>query len=559
MFNKAQPFDEALRELRERIPTGSPFDSRQWAQVGADIRSRAFFSANVESTRFLQRAKDLIDRYMDRQIEVVVDADGVERPALRVGSRADFVRQMREFMVAEGMATPEEFKGKQGNIKQLSSLSRLQLIFDTNIAQAEGFARWKQGQTPIILDAYPAARFVRHAGARVKRRRHQENENVVKLKNDHAWWALYQNGQDIGGFEVPYPPYGYNSHMDYVDVSRKEATKLGLLKKNEPVTEERRRFNDGLKASIDKLDPELRKRLKKRLKRDKTVKVEETPKTLTVKSQGQTGDNLRTLDNLKKKIELSAKEIDRKEKILKRKEKAQLDDRREFVRQANKKIGAGEATNEEHKELIAESKRKLADLQDTRRKLATLGVDAISLPTEQRGKVRLLNRSKPKEGTDKATGIDIIERLVHADFMPRIKFKSSSERAFHVDRKDHGEVSIRDDGGANVVAHEIMHQIERRHFYKEARAFLLARGAGEEPKQLSKLTGQQAYGSNEVALEDNWKALGGSHYTGRFYPEGHGATEILTTGIERLARNPARFLREDPEFFDFIISLIQKL
>ncbi len=70
----------------------------------------------------------------------------------------------------------------------------------------------------------------------------------MRLKTDTAYWADYQNAEEIGGFGVPWPPFGFNSGMSMEDVSREEAAKLGLPVAG--VSPRENTFNEQLKASV---------------------------------------------------------------------------------------------------------------------------------------------------------------------------------------------------------------------------------------------------------------------------------------------------------------------
>jgi hypothetical protein len=103
--------------------------------------------------------------------------------------------------------------------------------------------------------------------------------------------------------------------------------------------------------------------------------------------------------------------------------------------------------------------------------------------------------------------------------------------------------------------HELMHDLENRwpEVSRKTKAFLDMRASrnltNRRTPRISKLRG------GGKAFEDEWSSLGGSNYTGRIYPDY--ATEILTMGMERMVQNPALFARQDPEFFKFIIEVVQ--
>jgi hypothetical protein len=275
MIRQAVPFQEALVFLTSKNPNPKEWDSAMWAQEAPAVRVRSFFSANVESARFLDRAQAAIFDYMAKTTEQVVGPDGVERTALRTGGRADFIRQMREFMVREGMATEAElWQTNQQDLTDIKSRARLELIFDTNVQQAHAYGKWRQGMIPAVRRGFPAARFVRLKTVGIPRPRHAAHENEVRLKTDTAWWAKYQNDPAIGGFGVPWGPYGFRSGMDQEDVPSDELEQAGIdpatvPPPNElPKTDEGKPFglNSAVKASVRNMDPETKRRMLERMR-----------------------------------------------------------------------------------------------------------------------------------------------------------------------------------------------------------------------------------------------------------------------------------------------------
>ena len=263
-----QPFQEALDKLRQRIPTPRPWSHAVWAAQSVDVRERAFFSAKVENAFFLKRAKLFIENFLTRQFETVPATDDIpEHTKLKAGSMSQFVEEMRAFAVREGMGPigiPDELVN-ESDITDIRSEARLRLIFKTNIATSYGYGSWRQGTEPVVLEAFPAARVVRDPGATEKRPRHVQEEGNVRLKSDHAYWADYMNDRDIGGFQTPWPPYGFNSFIDQQDVSRAEAERLQLVEKEKPAKGSNKRrptLNERLKASLNGLDADERAALK---------------------------------------------------------------------------------------------------------------------------------------------------------------------------------------------------------------------------------------------------------------------------------------------------------
>jgi hypothetical protein len=67
-----------------------------------------------------------------------------------------------------------------------------------------------------------------------------------------------------------------------------------------------------------------------------------------------------------------------------------------------------------------------------------------------------------------------------------------------------------------------------------------------------------------VAFKDEWVKRGGINYSGKLYSttgkvEDATFTELLTMGIQRLHLSPFEFHRDDPDYFWFCVSTLQKL
>ena len=242
-FVQPQPFNEALDKLGARSPVASTLNSDQWRDVPVALRERAFFSSEVESVRFLQRAKDTLSDYL-------AGARDPATGALQTGSRAAFVQQMQRFALAEGMGSLKP--GQKGTIKDITSEGRLGLIFDVQTKAARDFGHWKQGMDPTLLAEFPAQRFIRVRRVKKPRSYHQAALGEIRLKTDLSFWLALN--PDFG---VPWGPWGFNSGCDVEDVDRAEAERRGLLKPGQTVQPVERDFNEGLAASVRGLDDGL--------------------------------------------------------------------------------------------------------------------------------------------------------------------------------------------------------------------------------------------------------------------------------------------------------------
>ena len=225
-----QRFIDAIKALAEKKVLPSEMASRDWQHVAPSIRQKAFFSATVANAGVLASFRNMLLDWQQGALEQIETPIG-STIAYKNTGLADFRLKAKELLVSEGLATPEDFP--DDNIKNIAGSARLKLIFNTNIEQAQTFANWQRIVTnPVLLNQFPAARFVRRPGAKIKRPRHVANEGKIKRLDDFAFW-LYQNGPDIGGFDVPWGPYGFNSYMVQEFVPRSVAEALGVIKPNE--------------------------------------------------------------------------------------------------------------------------------------------------------------------------------------------------------------------------------------------------------------------------------------------------------------------------------------
>lgn len=260
-------FNEALDYILNKvaIPSGE-WDEAMWNEDRESINTRAFWSANVENVRFLSRAKESINDALSNNVETIIDDAGNEKVVLKSGGRAEFVKSMRRIMIKEGMINENDsfYYLDNNDVKDIRSETRLELIYDTNMRLSYGYGQWKQGMSPNVINVFPAWKFVRLRRVREERARHLASEGEVRLKTDAEYWANYQNDPLIGGFGVPWAPFGYNSGMNITDVSRSEAKALGLIKDKEKIKKEdipEKQLNEGLKSHIGNIDSDMKKKL----------------------------------------------------------------------------------------------------------------------------------------------------------------------------------------------------------------------------------------------------------------------------------------------------------
>ena len=160
---------------------------------------------------------------------------------------------------------------------------------------------------------------------------------------------------------------------------------------------------------------------------------------------------------------------------------------------------------------------------------------------------------------------ELLREIVARDVFPSkplnvVKIKKDN-------RSHQSGLSIYMGGNSKVptFVHETMHFVEEHnpHVHERCVEFLKYRTQGEDLQSLRELTGR-GYDRKEVCRPDHFF----NPYCGKAYEARirHGdnkgqveviATEVLSMGVERLVKNPIRFLREDPEYATFCLGLIR--
>jgi hypothetical protein len=248
-------WSDAVDKIGDKTPIGSLLDSDAWSDMPLALRERAFFSSEIESVRFLQSMRDGVTDFLANNKEMTESGE----MALKEGSRQQFIKDFQDLAISQGLGPLDP--ADAGTLKDITSEGRLGLVFDVQTQSAHDFTYWKQGMNPDVLDAYPAQRFIRERDVKTPRPIHQQNEGVVRLKSDlHFWLAM--NDPAIGGFGVPWGPWGFGSGMGVEDVEREEAEGMGIIQPGEAVRPVDGDFNDHLEASTHGIDPDMIKQLK---------------------------------------------------------------------------------------------------------------------------------------------------------------------------------------------------------------------------------------------------------------------------------------------------------
>jgi hypothetical protein len=254
-----------LQSLRERVATALPesMGTAEIAKIPLALREASQFSARVANMRLLQSIQDKLLQMAQQIREQTANGEAVL-------DRRNFVSQLRQIAIDEGL-TPDD-PDKIGTIQDITSIPRLNLIYDIQTKRAEGFAVWKSDTDPDALDGWPAYELVRIEDRNIPRQWQQRwadaggkfyGGRMIALKTSPIW-------AKISRFGTPWPPFDFGSGMGLDDISREEAVSLGVIPADfDPRAEAERakewNLNDNLQASLRGIDSRYVEILKKQL------------------------------------------------------------------------------------------------------------------------------------------------------------------------------------------------------------------------------------------------------------------------------------------------------
>lgn len=500
-FEQPQQFTEALDKLRRREVLPADLGTAEWRQVQVALRERAFFSAHVENARLLQTMRDYLEDYLA----------GARDPAhggLKASGRAEFVADMRELAIAEGLGRVDPETGevvaeiREDDLRDIRSLRRLQLIFDTQVEAAHEYGFWLQGQTEELLWVYPASRFIRVRPVMVPRDYHLAHEGEVHRKDDLAFWL--DMNRDFG---VPWGPWGFGSGMGTEDVDREEAEALGLLAPGEKVRSLASQYNQGLSASLAGLDGDLAELLRRltggtaaggRLKAGGGA-AEPVPTAPPAPPASTTVDEGLAISGIRRDADITEEQA-----------RALIEELKEAApRPARPKIKSIKGAQRQGPLTKAWIERTMQEFVDF------LPPDMVDILPEIDIKVR---RSIPNERGNYARDLRLLQLSARA---------------------------LQDDpvGRRRTFFHELLHWVHEHgplDIERQVRALFLRRTSSEPVVRLA-----PHYLAWIVGKRDKWLDADGSEYAGRIYdwettaPKG---TEVVTQHLEKLA-DPALLAR----------------
>lgn len=183
---------------------------------------------------------------------------------------------------------------------------------------------------------------------------------------------------------------------------------------------------------------------------------------------------------------------------------------------------------------------------------------SIELPKAQTKPIQnLIDNSVSRSdrlGIEMAT--EALSPLIHKDIHPNgvEHYATTNNRAFAVSNQIHQSNVDR-----ATTWHEYGHVIEHENpgVKRAAQAFLQKRCGNEAPVSMKERFGGD-FTAKEVGRKDGFDKIFGErsgYYTGKTYSDG--STEVISKGLEAMARYPAKFAKTDPEYFNFMLGVMR--
>lgn len=227
------PFTSSEERLTAgKTPRETAMSSREIrAKWDAKLREESVFSARTTH-------KAYVDAIKKRLVEVIGGTLRPEEAERRLRETLRDIGYSPERGFGDGKVPP----ARAGDMRDLSSSRRIQLIIDTNVKRARSMGQVAASENPTVLLAIPAWRLTR-TGARKKPRGNWRERwaaagaacgwngalknTMAALKSSPIWEKL---GDGEGGFTdaigSPFPPFAFGSGMAWVGVGRREWQRL---------------------------------------------------------------------------------------------------------------------------------------------------------------------------------------------------------------------------------------------------------------------------------------------------------------------------------------------
>lgn len=241
---------DALAHWRGKAVFPTDLGSADLRGFSRQLQQRSIFSARTTNVHHLEGIAADIDDALAGKIN-------------KAQFRLRALRRLKVLGYDPAIGFPQDMAdippAERGSLQDLSSETRLNLIFETETAKARNFGRVVAGNRPEALFLFPAWELVRlryRETPRGKKRVHErivddpanawarrwaeagETVNfagalkspMIAAKHSPIWEALGDGeGGHTDSLGNPYPPFAFNSGMDWRAVPRAECIALGLI------------------------------------------------------------------------------------------------------------------------------------------------------------------------------------------------------------------------------------------------------------------------------------------------------------------------------------------
>lgn len=234
--------------VSRKVNAPSEMRSREWRRVDAQLRERAFFMAGVANAKELQKWRSVVERVASGAMSAGQAREEMRRYLEKIGYRAE--------------------PGLEGTIKDRSTVQRMKVSIDTNVAMARG---WAQRQEMLGDVLSPGQELYRQRNSRVPRNWAQRWREAAEAV---GWEGVARDGQmialvtspiwvELSAFDNPYPPFDYNSGMRVRPVDFEVCEELGLVSPDdidaleEEMQAQKESLNASVQASVEGLGEDL--------------------------------------------------------------------------------------------------------------------------------------------------------------------------------------------------------------------------------------------------------------------------------------------------------------
>lgn len=237
-FGEDPVVTDALDTWRKREVFETDLGSAEIRGFSQQLRNRSIFSARTTNADYLKTVANTVDEILSGDI-------GMSEGRIRL------MRRLKELGYDPAVGFPQDMAdippAERGSLQDLSSERRIDLLLETNVRMAQGYAQVVAGNGEYARFAYPAWELVRLYERDIKRgspesktagwfQRWQDaggalpEGRLVALKDSPIWQAL---GDGEGGHTDtllnPFPPFAFRSGMAWRAVSREDAIAIGLI------------------------------------------------------------------------------------------------------------------------------------------------------------------------------------------------------------------------------------------------------------------------------------------------------------------------------------------